>query len=64
MTERLAFSLDLLANAANAPRPLAGCDNGHLVVGNNSHWAPEAFSFDLRTLTCQLVEHCDDGVTT
>jgi hypothetical protein len=59
MAELLAFSLDLLANAANAPRPLAGCDNGHLVVGNNSHWQPEAFSVDLRTLTCRLIENCN-----
>lgn len=59
MTERLAFSLDLLANAADAPKPLAGCDNGHLVVANNSHWQPETFSFDLKTLTCRLVERCD-----
>jgi len=59
MPERLAFSLTTLADAAHAPRPLAGCDRGHLVVNHNSHWAPEAFSADLRTLTCVLVESCD-----
>jgi hypothetical protein len=60
MTEqRLAFSLDLLANAATAPRPLAGCEHGHLVVSGNTHWQPEALSVDLKTLTCRLVESCD-----
>ncbi len=59
MTERLAFSLLTLADAANAPRPITGCDNGHLVVNNNSHWQPEAFSVDLKTVTCRLVEDCD-----
>lgn len=57
--ERLAFSMALLANAGEAPRPLSGCNNGHLVVSGNSHWEPEAFSLDLRTLTCRLVESCD-----
>lgn len=59
MPERLAFSLATIANAADAPRPLAGCDRGHLVVANNSHWQPEALSVDLKTLTCVLVESCD-----
>lgn len=57
--ERLAFSLATLADAASAPRPLAGCDRGHLVVANNSHWRAETFSADLKTLTCVLVESCD-----
>lgn len=60
MTEqRLAFSLDLLANAATAARPLTGCDRGHLVVSGNTHWQPEAVSVDLKTLTCRLVESCN-----
>ena len=57
--ERLAFSLALLADAKNAPRPIAGCERGHLVVAGRTHWAAEAFSADLRTLTCVHVPDCD-----
>ncbi len=57
--ERLAFSLELLANAGAQERPLRGCDNGHLVVGHNNHFQAEAFAFDLRTLTCRRVDDCD-----
>lgn len=57
--ERLAFSMQLLADAKNAPRPIAGCPQGHLVVAGRTCWRPEALSEDLRTLTCVLVENCD-----
>ena len=59
MAELLAFSLDLLANADRAPRPLSVCEHGHLVVNGNTHWAPLRLDRDLCTLTCQMVESCD-----
>lgn len=57
--ERLAFALATLADTANAPRPIAGCDNGHLIVAGRTCWQPETFSADLKTITCRLVEDCD-----
>jgi hypothetical protein len=62
VVERLAFALSTLADAANAPRPITGCPNGHLVVGH-SHWAPESFAVNLATITCRLVEDCDTHPT-
>jgi hypothetical protein len=59
MAEEKAFALATLNDAANAPRPIAGCDNGHLKIAGNTCWAPVALSVDLKTLTCRLVEHCD-----
>lgn len=57
--ERLAFSLALLADAENAPRPLSACTRGHLVVAGRTHWAPQALDMAMKTLTCTYVEHCD-----
>jgi hypothetical protein len=55
--ERLAFSLDLLAHAETAPRPLSVCEDGHLVVAGNTHWAVDRLSIDLKSLVCRLVDH-------
>lgn len=57
--ERLAFSLALLANAAEAPKPLSACQHGHLKVNNNTCWKPISYSRELRTLLHEAVESCD-----
>lgn len=57
--ERLAFSLVLLANAADAPKPLSACEYGHLKVSNNTCWKPIAYSAELKTLIHEAVESCD-----
>jgi hypothetical protein len=58
-SERLAFSVELIADAANASRPLNGADCGHLIVTGRNHFQPERFSFDLRTILCRRVDDCD-----
>lgn len=60
MAEELAFSLDLLAQADTAPRPLTVCGAGHLVVNGNTHWAPRRYDFALRTLLHEMIPACDD----
>lgn len=59
--ERLSFSIALLADAENAPRPLSACSLGHLVVAGRNHWKPEALNMTSKTLTCSYVEACDGG---
>ena len=59
--ERLSFSLTLLADAENAPRPLSACSRGHLVVAGRTHYRPEALDMQLKTLACSWVERCDGG---
>lgn len=55
--DRLSFSLELLANADQAPKPLSVCDDGHLVVAGRTHWQPVALDGPLRSLICDWVEH-------
>jgi hypothetical protein len=58
VTEKpLAFSLDLLAEAAKQTPPLTACPDGHLLIRGRSCWNPVRFSADLRALYCVPVEH-------
>ena len=59
MADKLAFSLAMLANAAEAPKPITACEHGHLKVNNNSCWKPTTYSFELRTLLHEAVDTCD-----
>lgn len=60
MTEdRLAFALTTLVDAEHAVRPISVCRHGHLVVAARSHWQPEAFTADLRKLTCLFIPECN-----
>lgn len=56
--EPMPFTLEWLAEAARAKRPLATCPAGHMVVRSNTHWTPLRFSDDLRALWCEPVD-CD-----
>ena len=57
--ERMAFTLDWLAASAAREPQLTICDRGHLVVSNNSHWAPTAFTPNGAALICELVARHD-----
>lgn len=57
--ERLAFSLELLLNAGEASKPLAVCEEGHLVVASRTHYAPERLTTDLKSLLMRWVEGCE-----
>jgi hypothetical protein len=49
------FSLDWLLGAAQKPKEvLSVCPRGHLVVNENTHWAPARFSNDRRALWCRM----------
>lgn len=54
----LPFTLEWLAEAGRASKPLTVCAAGHLVVSGRSHWAASHFSPDLRSLYCAPVD-CD-----
>lgn len=57
MPDEIAFSLDWLAEAAGRRPQLTTCPDGHLVVRENTHWAPARFSDDGRSLVCRVAEH-------
>jgi hypothetical protein len=49
------FSLDWLLGAKDKPKEiLSVCRQGHLVVNENTHWAPARFSTDRRALWCRM----------
>ncbi len=54
----LAFSLTLLANAAEAPKPLTSCHRGRLRVAGRSWWQPISYAPDLTALLHEAVD-CD-----
>ncbi len=55
----LAFSIALLANASEAPKPLDTCTHGHLRVAERTCWQPVRYSADLKTLLHEAVDDCD-----
>jgi hypothetical protein len=47
--------LDWLLGAKDKPKEiLSVCRQGHLVVNENTHWAPARFSTDRRALWCRM----------
>lgn len=55
----LAFSLALLANAADAEKPLTSCSRGHLRVAHRTCWRPVSYSAELATLLHEPVDDCE-----
>jgi hypothetical protein len=56
---RMSFSFDLLTSAAERREALTVCPRGHLVVNDNTHWAPRALDHSLSRIDCVMVERED-----